>query len=163
MQPKSELSEAINLDFVKFYQIFIKFVVVFTTLLFVFYIYVLYVSVNKNMQRYSIIIFCSVASCYSLVIIIFLWGPVRLFSTDIIYPAGILSPFSSRSSGLCCVIIATVYATLIDSFFATFVGTQLNPSPPFQFKARVATGPILPSARNRAGPGFFWQKLDKIF
>ena len=120
------MSEAINLDFVGFFQIFIKFVFVFTTLLFVFYIYIMCISVNKQIQRYSIMVFCSIASCYSLVIVIFLWGPVRLFSTDIVYPTGILSPMSSRSSAMCLVTISTIYVTLIDSFFVTFVGTQMD-------------------------------------
>lgn len=120
------LNEVIDYDFVEFFQIFIKVIFLVTVILLVLYVYIIHISTDKKMHTYRIILYFNILSCFSLVFIIFLWGPIRLFSTNIIYPVGILSPMPSQVSAIFCVIISLVYDTMGDSFISMFLGSIVN-------------------------------------
>ena len=92
------ISDVIDFEYIQIYQHFGTVAFGLSVILETFYAFIIYISIDKKLQFFRVLSFLYVLCCLLLDLVLLCWKPIKLLHFPVIYPVGILSPMSSRTS-----------------------------------------------------------------
>ena len=92
------ISDVIDLEYIQAYQLFGTVTFGLSVILEAFYAFIIYISVDKKLQFFRVLSFLYILCCILMEAMLLCWKPIKLLHFPVIYPVGLLSPMSSKTS-----------------------------------------------------------------